>query len=407
MNQKNSLLLTFAIAALMVFAPHRASAACGSLPNVFVNGVSTVDASTTNANNNFMTACAKNVDNTQIGAAGIFASQIIPTTGAQATFGGGQTYTFPAAVTTGGLLTVPSGGATITGTVAVTGAITATTSISAGNATAAALTAGDLGASRGASSGAVIIGGSSSSMTLDYGVTTATVLTSNTRFNDTGAISAGSGTQATLTAGDLGASRTASTGSVSIGGSSSSATLDYGVTTGNALTNNTAFNNTNSISAGSATAAALTAGDVGASRSTTTGALKLGGSGSSAVLDYGVTTATTASINTVLQSSNPVTAGSITAGPIPAWYSLAGAAGGNTVHITFGTCSTVSVTNCTVTLTNNGKYSNLGSWACFGSPQNVGTGAVLTLLTATDQVRATYADGVSRSGAINVACIGQ
>lgn len=35
-----------------------------------------------------------NIDNTNIGAAGIFASQLVPTTGPQATFGGSQNYTF-------------------------------------------------------------------------------------------------------------------------------------------------------------------------------------------------------------------------------------------------------------------------------------------------------------------------
>lgn len=51
-----------------------------------------------------------------------------------------------------------------------------------------------------------------------------------------------------------------------------------------------------SVAAGSATGATLTAGDLGASRSTTTGALKLGGSSSSCVLDYGVSAGSTLTV---------------------------------------------------------------------------------------------------------------
>lgn len=66
---------------------------------------------TTNANNNFLLACVTTVDNTQIGGAGLYASQIIPTSVGQATFGGSQTYTFPAAISVGN---GASFGATIT-----------------------------------------------------------------------------------------------------------------------------------------------------------------------------------------------------------------------------------------------------------------------------------------------------
>jgi hypothetical protein len=65
------------------------------LPYTFVNGVSTLDAATTNANNAALYAAVTNVDHSQIGVAGIFASQIVPTNGFQATFGGTDPYTFP------------------------------------------------------------------------------------------------------------------------------------------------------------------------------------------------------------------------------------------------------------------------------------------------------------------------
>lgn len=85
-------LLLFLVGALLMLCAvlftdiRRADAACGSLPYIFVNNVHVVDANTTNANNNFLLGCAINVDNTQIGSAGIFASQIIPTGVGNATF---------------------------------------------------------------------------------------------------------------------------------------------------------------------------------------------------------------------------------------------------------------------------------------------------------------------------------
>ena len=103
MNQLHKISLAVALCCAAVFAPHAARASCGSLPYTFVNGPgasgSTVDANTTNANNQFLQQCATSVDNTQIGPAGIYASQIIPTTLAQATFGGAFGYAFNNTVT--------------------------------------------------------------------------------------------------------------------------------------------------------------------------------------------------------------------------------------------------------------------------------------------------------------------
>lgn len=74
------------------------------VPNVFVNAT-TIQAAPFNANFNAVAVSVNSVDNTQIGAAGIFASQLIPTTGAQATFGGSSLYTFPAGLSITGALT--------------------------------------------------------------------------------------------------------------------------------------------------------------------------------------------------------------------------------------------------------------------------------------------------------------
>lgn len=80
------LLFTAGVLVGLLCAPLPAAAACGSLPYVFTNHTSVVDANTTNANNNFLVGCATQVDHTQVGSAGIFASQILPTGTAAATF---------------------------------------------------------------------------------------------------------------------------------------------------------------------------------------------------------------------------------------------------------------------------------------------------------------------------------
>jgi trimeric autotransporter adhesin len=82
-----------AITSFILMHPSRAEAACGSIPYVFVNNVSIVDANTMNANFAFLLGCATSVDNSQIGPAGIYASQIIPSSTVTATFGGAYGYT--------------------------------------------------------------------------------------------------------------------------------------------------------------------------------------------------------------------------------------------------------------------------------------------------------------------------
>lgn len=60
-----------------------------------------------NANNSALTAIINGgLDNTNVGTAGFFASQIKPTDGTEATFGGGIAYTFPSGLTLGGGLTI-------------------------------------------------------------------------------------------------------------------------------------------------------------------------------------------------------------------------------------------------------------------------------------------------------------
>ncbi len=123
-----------------------------------------------------------------------------------------------------------------------------------------------------------------------------------------GAIVAGSANALTPTTGDLGAARSASTGALALGGATHSCTIDYGVSTAQTLTvpcaakftggivntGNGIF--TGAVVAGSATAPSFTSGDLEASRSTTTGQLVLGGTSSSCAMDYGITTASTMTV---------------------------------------------------------------------------------------------------------------
>jgi len=84
------------LAVVASFLPQAAQAACSSsMSYVFVNGTSALDATTTNANNSQLLTCLHNIDNTMVNGTGFYASQIIPTSGTQATFGSSQTYTFP------------------------------------------------------------------------------------------------------------------------------------------------------------------------------------------------------------------------------------------------------------------------------------------------------------------------
>lgn len=90
---KNRLVILIGVLAALA-VPEAARAACGALPYTFVNNASIVDAPTTNANNSFLQACATQVDNTQIGPAGIFPSQVVGSSTGTGTFGGGSS-TFP------------------------------------------------------------------------------------------------------------------------------------------------------------------------------------------------------------------------------------------------------------------------------------------------------------------------
>lgn len=213
--------------------------------------------------------------------------------------------------------------------------------VAAGIATGATLSSGDLGASQSTTTGAVFLGGSSSSCRVDYGIGTASTITipcpvTVQSSTSTGAltlggsvhscaidygvslsqeltipcvtqfgsnvftsgvlesaigIASGSSNAGTPTTGQIISAVTTTTGKLILGGTGSTCSLDYNITIGSSDTINCGLNISGSLRAGYTTAPAITSGDLGASRSTTTGALVLGGSGSSCTIDYGVSTA--------------------------------------------------------------------------------------------------------------------
>jgi hypothetical protein len=99
--------------AFVAAACSRADATLCTIPYTFTTGA-TIQAAPFNANFAALQTCGNAIDNSNIGSAGIYASQIIPTTVGQATFGGSQTYTF-------------ANGLNVTGAVVTTSSITAGT----------------------------------------------------------------------------------------------------------------------------------------------------------------------------------------------------------------------------------------------------------------------------------------
>ena len=110
------ILLAALIGALALFAPRPAAAINCPVVHTYVTG-ETLIATNLNANETQWANCFLNLDYRNIGAAGIQAAQIIPASGAQATFGGSLVYTFPSGVTIrGGVFTGNGSGLTnITG----------------------------------------------------------------------------------------------------------------------------------------------------------------------------------------------------------------------------------------------------------------------------------------------------
>jgi len=215
-------LLAFACALL---APIAARATCGStVPYIFVNGVNVVDASTTNTNNSFLVTCVTTIDNTQVGPAGFFASQIIPTSVATAIFGNGggfTAYRFPTALTVGPSLTFVSG-----------------------------LNPGDFDIAETSNTGLMYFGanGTGNYAQFDWNITHSGMMTlaGTSNSNPVGLVADGginsvdppSAYVAVASAGDMQVARSSTKGLIMFGGAGASGSLDFGVTTGAVFTSN-------------------------------------------------------------------------------------------------------------------------------------------------------------------------
>jgi hypothetical protein len=199
--------------------------------------------------------------------------------------------------------------------------------IVSGSSTAPAPIGGDLEASRTTTTGALRLGGSSSNCILDYGITTASVNTTacaaffSSTLKSASAITAGSGTAPTSpSAGDLLGSRSTTTGALVLGGTSSSSALDYGVNHANSFTfgapvySSSAFYGGSAVVAGFVTApAGPGAGDLVASRSASTGVLELGGTSTVGTFDFGVNHAAAFTVSAPLFGTSVSLSAGITA----------------------------------------------------------------------------------------------
>jgi len=281
------------------------------------DGVTIVDAVIHNTNWSQCVAAVNGIDHGNIGAAGLYASNLLPTTAAQATFGATATgvgYKFLANDTTATPLTISgvtsqsadifdvtltSGGtkAFVVGANGVSYFSNAGASVSGPG----GITAGDLVVQRNASAGTLWLGGGTKAGALDYQVTATGFHTfsGSATYNGVQVVdgllvaTAGSTYSAVGGAvpGDLVGQRTASGGVLFLGGVTHAGQMDYGVTTAQTFTLVQAVNMSSTLSVNGGLTAAT--GDVGLGRSTTTGALFFGSTGASSAgyIDFGVTNA--------------------------------------------------------------------------------------------------------------------
>jgi hypothetical protein len=97
-GRRLALVALVAIGCALATAPREARATTCTIPYIFTNGT-TINAAPFNSNFTALQTCGNNIDNTNIGSAGIYASQVIPLTAAEATFGGALGYTFTTTLT--------------------------------------------------------------------------------------------------------------------------------------------------------------------------------------------------------------------------------------------------------------------------------------------------------------------
>ncbi len=415
-----------------------------SIPNTFATGT-TIQAAPFNANFTAIQTAVNSIDNTNIGAAGIFASQLIPTTAAQATFGGLVGYKFyPATasavpltisgftgqsvdlldvtLTSGGTnafkigstgaatfgFALSAAGLTSTAGIAAGGAITGATTIAAsgniasGGVLAAYLTAqgytnsaGQISSAATTTSGYYLFGGSASSPNgagvLSWNGTSYSFYTAGT-----------SGTignpQVTISGAGAISGVTTIAASSGITGQYYSANGAYG-TAQFAFTNNAGGSNVTGLFAYGATTASISSSvlSVYAIGLTTPQVAAIDASGNLGILGGLHATGVTAGTGTVQGASN----GSTTA-YLPPVYTAAGAALASTTHIVQGFVYGTSGSSTVVTLSGAAAFSSATSYAVacttntnLGDPvlyvtQTSGTSFTVTFSGTTGSNQATF-----------------
>lgn len=98
---KKALFFAVALAVVFFLGTRRAEATPCTVSHTFITG-EVLTAATLNANPVAIVACVNAIDNSNVGVNGFFASQIIPLTVGEATFGGSQSYTFSNGLTVNG-----------------------------------------------------------------------------------------------------------------------------------------------------------------------------------------------------------------------------------------------------------------------------------------------------------------
>lgn len=361
--------IAFAVLVIPFALPHAANAACASsMAYVFTNGTSALDANTTNANNNQLLSCARNVDNSQIGSSGIYASQIIPGNSSQATFGGSQAYSFPSSISVNG--------ATITNTVTASSSIQGSYFNSDYN---------------GSINKGIFYAGGNNVASLDYNITNANQWTLSAPLTVSGGIIGSSAITATtsLTAGTSVQGRTINSdynGTTNQGmfyaGGSNVASLDYNVNNANVWTLSAPLIVNGGITAsGSSNIPALTTTSIGATSINDSGALAVGGN-ASVTGTLGITGNTT--MTTLTASGTATMAGVVASSQVKStlpsgalgydtpMYFDAGSTTGSFHHVLLtgstaaGACAgPQGGSNCyAVTIAANLAFSSLGSFAC-------------------------------------------
>lgn len=224
----------------------------------------TLTAVNLNANPAAFVAAFKNIDNTNIGTAGVFASQIIPLNTAQSTFGGAVGYMFSPGSPTQVPLTVSgvAGQSVDIFDVTLTSGGTKAISVDSKGGLVFSANQGILASSasvaitedNGAIGGMIYNVPGSSTNGWQWFVNLSTVpmkLTTSGILTTLNYISAGSATQfGSLSSGDLSASRSVSTGVIRAGGSSTSVGIDWSVSAVNQVTFQTAASAFPQINAG-------------------------------------------------------------------------------------------------------------------------------------------------------------